>query len=104
MHPGRITITRRSPSAPRHTRISAETDCTLGFSIDEMRELLAVIHDLADPASDAARKFELGQQLAAFTENARERRQGLRTQLAMADEFVERLETLSVGRRPPAQL
>lgn len=68
----------------------------LGFSIDEMRELLAVVDALADTASDAARKPELARRLAAFTENARERRQKLRTQLAMADEFVERLETLSL--------
>ena len=66
----------------------------LGFSIDEMRELLAIIQELADLELHPARQRELGSQLASFTENARERRERLRTQLGMAEEFVERLEQI----------
>ncbi len=72
----------------------------LGFSIDEMRDLLAAIHDLARPNLSQDRRSELSGQLAAFTENARERRKKLRTQLAMAEEFVERLEQLSDSPSP----
>lgn len=74
----------------------------LGFSIDEMRDLLAAIHDLAKPDLSRDRRSELSGQLAAFTANARERREKLRTQLAMAEEFVERLDRLSVAASPRA--
>lgn len=74
----------------------------LGFSIDEMRELLAVIHYLADVTLNAGRTFGLRQRLAHFTKIARERRVNLRTQLAMAEEFVERLEAVVLERGPTA--
>nr|WP_240188935.1 MerR family transcriptional regulator [Nakamurella flavida] len=61
----------------------------LGFSIEEMRELLATIDALdadADHPDHPARA-----RLAGFVAQALERREKLRTQLDMADEFVERL-------------
>ncbi len=67
----------------------------LGFSIDEMRGLLALLHDLAEPHLKPARKFELHDQLVTFTQNARERREGLRVQLTMAEEFVAALEAVN---------
>ncbi len=66
----------------------------LGFSIDEMRDLLALIHDLAQLHTDQVGKSVLSEQLALFIQNARERREKLRTQLAMAEEFVETLEAI----------
>ena len=66
----------------------------LGFSIDEMRDLLTLIHDLAVPDLTPARRTDLGARLTAFIGNARDRREKLRTQLGMAEEFVERLEEL----------
>ena len=66
----------------------------LGFSIDEMRDLLALIHDLAAPDLAQEKHAELNGRLSTFIGNARDRRERLRTQLAMAEEFVERLEAL----------
>lgn len=70
----------------------------LGFSIDEMRDLLDLIHDLAASDLTAARRAELGGRLHAFISNAKDRREKLRTQLGMAEEFVDRLEAL----QPPS--
>ena len=66
----------------------------LGFSIDEMRDLLTLIRDLAVPDLTPARRTDLGARPTAFIGNARDRREKLRTQLGMAEEFVERLEEL----------
>ena len=69
----------------------------LGFSIDEMRELLAIVHDLAAPDLTPQRRAELSSRLRAFADTARTRREALRAQLAMADEFVDRLGSLHGG-------
>ena len=61
----------------------------LGFSIEEMRELLATIHALDADAKDPDHPARA--RLAGFVMQAQERREKLRTQLDMADEFVERL-------------
>lgn len=66
----------------------------LGFSIEEMRELLAVIKSLAGPAPTAQERVELRRSLGQFSVVATERRDHLRMQLARAEEFVERLEHL----------
>lgn len=71
----------------------------LGFSIDEMRDLLALIHELGRQSLDSGRRSELSGQLAAFTEAAAQRRDKLRSQLVMAEEFVEHLEQLTI---PPS--
>lgn len=70
----------------------------LGFSIDEMRDLLSLVDDLADSDLTTARRAELAGRLTVFIAHAKARRERLRSQLAMAEEFVDRLETL----QPPS--
>lgn len=66
----------------------------LGFSLEEMREVLGVLDVLADPAAgDDDRRAATGR-LAEVGDRAREERARLQRQLAMADEFVD-----LVGRR-----
>ena len=62
----------------------------LGFSLEEMANLLRIIDTLAaaGPDDDVT---ALRVQLDSFTAAAGERRERLRSQLAMADEFVELL-------------
>lgn len=74
----------------------------LGFAIDEMRDLLDVIHELGRTDLTATGRVAAQGRLAAFVEDARARRQRLRTQLGMAEEFVDRLETLQRGAGGPA--
>jgi len=69
----------------------------LGFSIDEMRDLLSLVDDLADPDLSTVRRAELAGRLTVFINNAEERRERLRSQLSMAEEFVDRLQ----GLQPP---
>ncbi|MEX1078111.1 MAG: MerR family transcriptional regulator [Homoserinimonas sp.] len=63
----------------------------LGFSLEEMTELLATIDLLAGgaPGSDNA---ETRATLERFITDAERRRMHLREQLAMADEFVQMLK------------
>ncbi|KZX21643.1 MerR family transcriptional regulator [Rathayibacter tanaceti] len=63
----------------------------LGFALDEMAALLRVIDTLDEQGEDAS--TELRAQLELFIGQARERREALRVQLAMADEFVELLSS-----------
>ncbi len=72
----------------------------LGFTLDEMAELLLLIDGLADghgvaaesaDAADFTDRLELRDRLDAFITRAVERRDLLEQQLAMADEFVELL-------------
>lgn len=70
----------------------------LGFSVDEMRDLLTAYDTLeaadADPAQlDAAR-----QSIAAFSERTVERIADLRKQLDRAEEFAARLERVQAPR------
>jgi DNA-binding transcriptional MerR regulator len=74
----------------------------LGFSLDEMAELLRVVDALGSEAtagSDAGADDEGGAEhdtrarLDAFIEQAVERRARLERQLAMADEFLELLRS-----------
>lgn len=60
----------------------------LGYSLEQMGELLSVVDGLADRPDDAA----LGERLEAIRTEAMERRETLRRQLAAADEFVAQLE------------
>jgi MerR family transcriptional regulator, copper efflux regulator len=62
----------------------------LGFSIDEMRELLAVVDELtAGTGTDGARA-----RLEEFRTAARDRRDTLQIQLSRAEEFVATLDAL----------
>ena len=62
----------------------------LGFTLEEMSELLTVIDQLqsGDPGSDSV---EVRASLGHFIDETIARREGLHQQLAMADEFVELL-------------
>ncbi|HTL41675.1 MAG TPA: MerR family transcriptional regulator [Pseudolysinimonas sp.] len=57
----------------------------LGYSLEQMRELLELVES---PASSDAR----AERIAGFIAETRERRRGLVEQLAMADEFLQVLE------------
>ncbi|QYF73246.1 MerR family transcriptional regulator [Cryobacterium sp. PAMC25264] len=62
----------------------------LGFSLEEMADLLSIIDALAaKPDTEAA--ADLHRRLDVFVAEAAERREKLRSQLAMADEFLELL-------------
>lgn len=58
----------------------------LGFSLEEMADLLSVVDD-GESATDAC------QALDQFVAQAIERREKLREQIAMADEFIDLLES-----------
>ena len=59
----------------------------LGYSLEQMGELLSVVDGLADRPDDAA----LGERLEAIRTEAMDRRETLRRQLDAADEFVAQL-------------
>ncbi len=73
----------------------------LGFSLDEMAELLRVVDALGAADADSADSAESGggavhhtrARLDAFIADAAERRARLERQLAMADEFLELLRS-----------
>ena len=73
----------------------------LGFSLDEMAELLRVVDALGAADADSADGAESGggavhdtrARLDAFIADAAERRARLERQLAMADEFLELLRS-----------
>ena len=64
----------------------------LGFSLDEMAELLRVVDGLEE-APSGPRRTQLRDELAAFVADAEERRSKLVTQLSMADEFLGMLRS-----------
>jgi DNA-binding transcriptional MerR regulator len=63
----------------------------LGFTLDEMSDLLAVIDSSEQKAGDGSPSLE------SFIAQAVERRERLREQLAMADEFIGLLEQQRQG-------
>lgn len=64
----------------------------LGFSLEEMLELLTIIDTLQGGGADATQP-EVRAELDNFIAQALERRHKLQTQLEMADEFLEVLRT-----------
>jgi MerR family copper efflux transcriptional regulator len=64
----------------------------LGFTLDEMRDLLTVLDSLGDPATGADDRAALQERLATFHTAARDRVQALRDQLAMAEGFAGQIE------------
>ncbi len=70
----------------------------LGFSLEEMRRLLAVLHDLDKADLPPAVRTERAAQLATFIADAHERRASLSAQLVMAEEFIDQLEGISPER------
>ena len=65
----------------------------LGFSLDEMGQLLSVVDRLA-ATDDPVRQEGLREELRAFTASAHERRADLARKLGMADEFIGLLQRL----------
>ncbi len=62
----------------------------LGFTLEQMAELLEIIDALPEASAKAA--AELRSKLDSFVEETVTRRETLRAQLAMADEFLELLK------------
>lgn len=60
----------------------------LGFSLDEMKSVMADIEVLRDPAAAKGLQADARARLAAVQEDAAVRRQKLVRQLEMADEFI----------------
>jgi DNA-binding transcriptional MerR regulator len=63
----------------------------LGFTLEEMAELLAVVDGIA-AAETAAEQARLKAELSKFIDDALERRERLRTHVTWADEFIELLQ------------
>lgn len=76
----------------------------LGFSVEEMRELLTVVDGLGDPrlSPTSRARGELVSALRGFIAVARERRDRLRRHLAMADEFIAVLQKEDSERNGPS--
>lgn len=68
----------------------------LDFSLEQMRELLDITHDVARPDPP----LEAREKLRELEELALERRRALERKVAMADEFLDRLRALSSPSRP----
>ncbi len=65
----------------------------LGFSLEEMAELLRIIEARSGDRADAEREAT-AEVLGRFVSEAHARRARLQEQLTMADEFIERLARL----------
>ncbi|MGY1845705.1 MerR family transcriptional regulator [Modestobacter sp. SYSU DS0875] len=75
----------------------------LGFSVEEMRELLQVVSGLrAARAAALPEPAELRSVLEQFVAAARDRRHRLRRHLSMADEFISILESEESAAAPGA--
>ncbi len=67
----------------------------LGFSLEEMRDLLVITDRLADrPELPAGQADDLQARVRAFKQTAGERRDKLAQQLAAAEEFIDTLQAL----------
>jgi len=60
----------------------------LGFSLEEMRDMLTIVDGLGQPRTTARRQATLRSQLSSFIDTAQDRRETLARQLQMADEFI----------------
>ena len=61
----------------------------LGFSLDQMRAVMADIEIIADPSADTSARDAALTRLEATQRDAADRREKLVRQLAMADEFID---------------
>ena len=73
----------------------------LGFTVDQMRELLVVVEGLRSPDVAGDEREALLATLRIFIADATERRERLQRQLERADEFIEILRTEEVGIPQP---
>lgn len=69
----------------------------LGFTVEQMRDLLIAYDAVEDPCVDDDARASARERLAEFAALAAERCEELRRQLAIAEEFAERL-TRAQGR------
>ncbi|MGW0435885.1 MerR family transcriptional regulator [Micromonospora sp. NPDC003197] len=72
----------------------------LGFTLDEMRDLLTVLDALADDTTPADERATLRERLAMFHAAAQARVQTLREQLATAEGFAQQIQE-QVNRHNP---
>ncbi|MDT0163980.1 MerR family transcriptional regulator [Actinotalea sp. AC32] len=63
----------------------------LGFTLEEMREVLDLVESLEDPSADPQGTQGPRERLAAFVVRAEQRRAELARTLEMADEFIDLL-------------
>lgn len=79
----------------------------LGFSIQEMRELLDSRDALRSPETDEIAAAEAHQLMLSYTETAAARCEALRARLAQAESLTAQLDRevhrVDVSRRPPAR-
>jgi MerR family transcriptional regulator, copper efflux regulator len=64
----------------------------LGFTLDEMRDLLHILDNLTDQTTDDNRRAALQDRLAMFHTAAQARVQALRDQLATAEDFATQIQ------------
>lgn len=75
----------------------------LGFSLDEMRDLLSVLDDLDRTDLEPAARDRALERLGSFEEAADERCVSLRSQLETAEEFARSLRRESHQRAPQSE-
>jgi len=63
----------------------------LGFTLDQMSATMRDIESLHQPGHDSGKRAQATERLVDVLREANERREGLKRQLAMADEFIELL-------------
>jgi len=64
----------------------------LEFSLEEMRDLLHVRDELANPKTTARRREDLAERLSMYAAAARERCEVLRGQLEIVEDFAAKLQ------------
>jgi DNA-binding transcriptional MerR regulator len=74
----------------------------LGFSLDEMRDLLTVLDRLDDPGTEATDREQLSERLAMFRIAADARCEALRGQLRIAESFAGKLRRRHEAHRTGA--
>jgi DNA-binding transcriptional MerR regulator len=73
----------------------------LGFTVDQMRQVLVIVEGLRSPTVVGDERDALIEQLRVFVDEAVQRRARLQRQLTRADEFIEILRTEEAGTPQP---
>jgi DNA-binding transcriptional MerR regulator len=73
----------------------------LGFTVEEMRQVLVIVEGLHCPTVDAEERDRLLAQLRLFIADAAQRRDRLQRQLDRADELIEILHNEEAGTPQP---
>lgn len=108
-HYGQVGLVRPSARSQGGFRLYTDDDVArllvirrmkpLGFSLEQMRELLEVTDALA--ADDTARSSHLHEVLERYLQLARDKRANLAQELAFAEEFITTMDELAT-RHPAA--